>query len=83
MEKTNTSDRGISTVIGVVLMVAVAVIIAAVVAGGVLSIGDKVSKPAPQESFNYHYNESAGTLTLTKQADKPSIPRPSSSRVPR
>lgn len=44
-------DRGVSPVIGVILMVAITVILAAVIATFVLGLGDSLSNTAPQASF--------------------------------
>jgi flagellin-like protein len=72
-----TDDDAVSPVIGVILMVAITVILAAVIATFVLGLGESVSDTAPQASFNADYDESAsgsddlgttvgdGLLTLT------------------
>lgn len=44
-------DRGVSPVIGVILMVAITVILAAVIGSFVLGLGDSLSNSAPQASF--------------------------------
>lgn len=49
-------DRGVSTVIGVVLMVAIVVILAAVVAGMALGFEDRLRDPAPLGDFDYEYD---------------------------
>jgi flagellin-like protein len=49
-------DRGVSPVIGVILMVAITVILAAVIATFVLGLGEQVSSTAPQ--VNVDWNES-------------------------
>ena len=55
-------DRGVSPVIGVVLMVAITVILAAVIGSFVLDLGDSVQS-APQATFDYEANETnAGTI---------------------
>jgi len=54
--------RGISPVIGVILMVAITVILAAVIAALVLGIGDQASDSMPQASFEYDFT---GTQELT------------------
>lgn len=65
-----TDDDAVSPVIGVILMVGVTVILAAVLAGFVFSAFD-AKEPAPQVTFTYNYEaESAsgagdGTLTIT------------------
>ena len=55
-------DDAVSPVIGVILMVAITVILAAVIATFVLGLGDQVSNTAPQASFSFDYDASgAGT----------------------
>lgn len=44
-------DRGVSPVIGVILMVAITVILAAVIGTFVLGLGDSLGNSAPQASF--------------------------------
>ena len=51
-----TEDRGVSPVIGVILMVAITVILAAVIGAFVLGLGDQASESAPQASFDYNFN---------------------------
>jgi flagellin-like protein len=55
-------DDAVSPVIGVILMVAITVILAAVIATFVLGLGDQVSNTAPQASFSFDYEGS--TLTI-------------------
>ncbi|MFB9810965.1 type IV pilin [Haloarcula sebkhae] len=50
-------DSAVSPVIGVILMVAITVILAAVIATFVLGLGDSVSNTAPQASFSFDYIE--------------------------
>ncbi|PSP58343.1 type IV pilin, partial [Halobacteriales archaeon QH_8_67_36] len=45
-------DDAVSPVIGVILMVAITVILAAVIATFVLGLGDSLSNQAPQASFS-------------------------------
>ena len=59
------SDRGVSPVIGVILMVAITVILAAVIGAFVLGLGDQVSNNAPQASFSFDFNQSDVTITHT------------------
>ena len=59
-----TEDRAVSPVIGVILMVAITVILAAVIGTFVLGLGDQVSESAPQAQFTFQ-NPSAGTVTIT------------------
>ncbi|MFC7202375.1 type IV pilin [Haloferax namakaokahaiae] len=62
-----TEDRAVSPVIGVILMVAITVILAAVIGTFVLGLGDQVSETAPQASFSFDYNGSTG-LTITHES---------------
>ncbi len=57
-------DRGVSPVIGVILMVAITVILAAVIAAFVLGLGD-TSEPAPSASFDFDYNSTDQSLDVT------------------
>jgi flagellin-like protein len=50
-------DDAVSPVIGVILMVAITVILAAVIATFVLGLGDQVSNTAPQASFSFDFEE--------------------------
>jgi len=56
-------DDAVSPVIGVILMVAITVILAAVIASFVLGLGDQ-SNPAPTADFNFDY-DSSGSETVT------------------
>ncbi|RXK46232.1 type IV pilin [Halorientalis pallida] len=62
-------DDAVSPVIGVILMVAITVILAAVIATFVLGLGEQVSSTAPQASFNFQFEEAQdntdGVLTAT------------------
>ncbi|SEA08761.1 flagellin N-terminal-like domain-containing protein [Haloplanus vescus] len=55
-----TEDRAVSPVIGVILMVAITVILAAVIGTFVLGLGDQVSESAPQASFSFDFSSSGG-----------------------
>jgi len=57
-------ERGVSPVIGVILMVAITVILAAVIGTFVLGLGDSVES-APQASFNFDYDASASADNVT------------------
>lgn len=48
-----TDDRAVSPVIGVILMVAITVILAAVIGTFVLGLGDELSEQTPQTSFKF------------------------------
>jgi flagellin-like protein len=58
-------DDAVSPVIGVILMVAITVILAAVIATFVLGLGDSLSNTAPQASFSFDYDGSSDELTVT------------------
>jgi flagellin-like protein len=53
-------DDAVSPVIGVILMVAITVILAAVIATFVLGLGDQVSDTAPQASFSFEWDDNSG-----------------------
>jgi len=57
-------DRAVSPVIGVILMVAITVILAAVIGTFVLGLGDQVQSTTPQASFGFDQ----GTETVTGSA---------------
>jgi flagellin-like protein len=57
-----TDDDAVSPVIGVILMVAITVILAAVIATFVLGLGESVSETAPQANFATDYNAGANTI---------------------
>ena len=54
-----TDDDAVSPVIGVILMVAITVILAAVIATFVLGLGEQVSDTAPNANFQFDYNDSS------------------------
>lgn len=59
-------DDAVSPVIGVILMVAITVILAAVIASFVLGLGDTQGDVQPNSSFSYDYEPgSPGDLTIT------------------
>lgn len=62
-------NDAVSPVIGVILMVAITVILAAVIATFVLGLGDQVSDSSPQASFTFDFEEGAtsqgDSLTVT------------------
>ncbi|PSP91332.1 type IV pilin [Halobacteriales archaeon QS_4_66_20] len=64
-----TDDDAVSPVIGVILMVAITVILAAVIASFVLGLGDQ-NNPAPTADFNFDWDNGTatsddGSLTIT------------------
>src|SRR6056297_3345250 len=64
-----TDDDAVSPVIGVILMVAITVILAAVIGTFVLGLGDQVSDSAPQASFNFEFN-STDVVIIHEGGDK-------------
>jgi flagellin-like protein len=58
-------ESAVSPVIGVILMVAITVILAAVIATFVLGLGDQISDTAPQADFDFDYNSSDLEITHT------------------
>jgi len=67
-------DRAVSPVIGVILMVAITVILAAVIGTFVLGLGDQVQSTTPQASFGFDSGEqtvngsSVPTMTVIHQS---------------
>jgi len=53
-------DRAVSPVIGVILMVAITVILAAVIGTFVLGLGDQVQNTTPQASFGFETHDQDG-----------------------
>jgi flagellin-like protein len=60
-----TDDEAVSPVIGVILMVAITVILAAVIGTFVLGLGDQVQDNAPQASFNFDFDTTNDAVTIT------------------
>ena len=54
-------DRAVSPVIGVILMVAITVILAAVIGSFVLGLGNSVQQTAPNANFQFDFDTSADT----------------------
>ncbi|QSG15874.1 type IV pilin [Halapricum desulfuricans] len=59
-----TDDDAVSPVIGVILMVAITVILAAVIASFVLGLGDSTST-TPTADFNFDYDNSTKNVTVS------------------
>ena len=57
-------DRAVSPVIGVVLMVAITVILAAVIASLVLGFGGEADDPAPNPTLVFDVDEDANEFTI-------------------
>jgi flagellin-like protein len=65
-----TDEDAVSPVIGVILMVAITVILAAVIGTFVLGLGDQVQNNAPQATFSFDYEGTgAGPYTVTATHD--------------
>jgi FlaG/FlaF family flagellin (archaellin) len=64
-QATTQDDDAVSPVIGVVLMAAITVILAAVIGTFAVGLFDRETNPAPSVSFDYDYDESANELTIT------------------
>jgi flagellin-like protein len=62
-------ESAVSPVIGVILMVAITVILAAVIGSFVLNLGGSLQNTAPQASFAFEYDTSDdGNVTITHQS---------------
>ena len=61
-------DRAVSPVIGVILMVAITVILAAVIGTFVLGLGDQVQQTTPQTSFGFDTAEEKTEITITHES---------------
>lgn len=60
-----THDRAVSPVIGVILMVAITVILAAVIGSFVLGLGNSVQQTAPNANFQFDFEENSGVYNVT------------------
>ena len=65
LKKLFTEERAVSPVIGVILMVAITVILAAVVGSFVLGLAGDVSENAPTVQIDFNYNSAGPNVTLT------------------
>lgn len=61
-----TDDSAVSPVIGVILMVAITVILAAVIGTFVLNLGGNLSDTSPQASFGFDFENDTG-VTITHE----------------
>jgi len=61
-------DRAVSPVIGVILMVAITVILAAVIGTFVLGLGDQIQSTTPQASFGFDSADDANEITVTHES---------------
>lgn len=62
-----TDDSAVSPVIGVILMVAITVILAAVIGSFVLNLGGSLQQSAPQASFGFDFEENPNNVTITHE----------------
>ena len=60
----NNDDRAVSPVIGVILMVAITVILAAVIGTFVLGLGDSLGDNQPSAQLSISVDESSDTVTI-------------------
>jgi flagellin-like protein len=60
-------DEAVSPVIGVILMVAITVILAAVIGTFVLGLGDQVQQTAPNAQFSFDHDSGADELDITHE----------------
>ncbi|WP_424009414.1 type IV pilin [Haloferax denitrificans] len=67
IKKFLSESRAVSPVIGVILMVAITVILAAVIGTFVLGLGDQVGDTAPQASFSFDY-DGEQEITITHES---------------
>jgi flagellin-like protein len=60
-----TDEQAVSPVIGVILMVAITVILAAVIGTFVLGLGDQVSNSPPQATLSFNYDTANTEVNVT------------------
>ncbi|WP_096390423.1 type IV pilin [Halopenitus persicus] len=65
-----TDDRAVSPVVGVALLIAITVILAAVIGGVVLGLGTS-SADAPQASLQFEYDDGTDTITIYHNGGDP------------
>ncbi|MUV87010.1 type IV pilin [Natronomonas sp. CBA1123] len=61
-------NRAVSPVIGVILMVAITVILAAVIGTFVLGLGDQVQQTSPNAQWDWQNTSNADELTITHES---------------
>jgi flagellin-like protein len=61
LKKLFNDDDAVSPVIGVILMVAITVILAAVIASFVLGLGESANQTTPQASWSFDYDSTASS----------------------
>ena len=65
MKRVGTRNRGVSPVIGVVLLVAVTVVLATVAGAVVFGVGDRNQQEPTRASFDFQYDSGAQTLAIS------------------
>jgi flagellin-like protein len=68
------SERAVSPVIGVILMVAITVILAAVIGTFVLGLGDQVQQTSPNAQWNWDESDTDPKLVITHEGGDPVDP---------
>ena len=68
-----TDEKAVSPVIGVILMVAITVILAAVIGSFVLNLGGSLQQSAPQASFDFDYDAGGSSDVAITHATGDSI----------
>jgi len=63
-----TEDRAVSPVIGVILMVAITVILAAVIGTFVIGLGDDIGATTPQASFDAEFDSEDDVVSFTHRS---------------
>jgi len=69
LKKLFNDEDAVSPVIGVILMVAITVILAAVIGTFVLGLGDRVSQASPSATFTFDYSKSGSDITVNATHD--------------
>jgi len=76
-------DRAVSPVIGVILMVAITVILAAVIGTFVLGLGDQVQSTTPQAQFSFSMDPATDFTDTSDDDDKVTITHESGDSIDR
>ncbi|PSQ60780.1 MAG: type IV pilin [Halobacteriales archaeon SW_9_67_25] len=68
LKKLFADEEAVSPVIGVILMVAITVILAAVIASVVLGVGQEAGSTSPQAAFSFDYDSDEGNVTIVHES---------------
>lgn len=60
-------DRAVTPVVGIVLLVAITIVLAAVIGTFVLGIGEEVEETAPTADFSFEYDDDDPNVTITHE----------------